>query len=151
MAAIDLWSKLLWDYPQQGGAPLHQKTIIENWLDIRTVWNEGGVWSMPIPKWILLVASVSAAPLIGLWLMWPAKSSRWENAAKALVLGGAIGNLWDRVRSDAVRDFIDVCFGDPAGYHYPTFNVADIALVAGIVMLLISSWRPGGRREETAA
>jgi lipoprotein signal peptidase len=70
----------------------------------------------------------------------PAHSRRWETAAKALILGGAIGNLYDRWRWNAVRDWIDVYFGDIAGWHWPTFNVADMALVGGIGVLLVLSF-----------
>jgi signal peptidase II len=66
-----------------------------------------------------------------------------------LVLSGAIGNLYDRFRFEGVRDFIDVCFGDVEGWHWPTFNVADIALVVGIGLLLLCSFRE--RPKGTAA
>ena len=68
-----------------------------------------------------------------------------------LILGGAIGNLYDRVQYDAVRDFIEVWFGDLKGWHWPTFNVADIALVVGIGLLILRSFRSQEPEEEAAA
>jgi lipoprotein signal peptidase len=64
-----------------------------------------------------------------------------------LVLGGAIGNLWDRIAYEAVRDFIDVYL---FGWSYPVFNVADAALVAGIAILLVCSWRDRKKPEAPA-
>jgi len=54
----------------------------------------------------------------------------------ALVLGGAIGNLVDRVRLGYVVDFIDVHVG---GWHYPAFNVADSAITCGVILLLLDA------------
>jgi signal peptidase II len=71
-----------------------------------------------------------AARAHGGWLVWlPA----------ALLLGGALGNLADRVRDGAVTDFIDLPL-------WPTFNLADVAIVAGVVLLLIDVERPQRRR-----
>jgi signal peptidase II len=52
------------------------------------------------------------------------------------VLGGAIGNLGDRVRLGYVVDFIDVHF---SGWHYPAFNVADSAITCGVILLLLDT------------
>jgi signal peptidase II len=121
--------------------------IIEDWLLIRAVWNEGGVWSLPVPPWILLAATVLAVPALVLWLLVPKQAHRWDSAGKVLVLGGALGNLYDRLQYQAVRDFIDVYL---FGWSYPVFNVADAALVVGIVILLVRSWRDR-RKPEAAA
>lgn len=140
MAALDLWSKSLWIYPSVGGQPRLEKVVIENWLQIRTVFNTGGVWSIELGRALLKWGTLIAVPLITLWIFWPDRVRRIETAAKALILGGAIGNLWDRFRYGAVRDFIDVMFGDVKGWHWPTFNVADMCLVGGIGLLLILSF-----------
>lgn len=58
--------------------------------------------------------------------------------ALALVLGGAIGNLWDRVMRGSVTDFLQVFIGS---YEWPSFNVADSAISIGAGLLLISLWR----------
>jgi signal peptidase II len=54
----------------------------------------------------------------------------------ALVLGGAIGNVMDRIKLGYVVDFIDVHFG---GWHYPAFNVADSAITCGVILLLLDA------------
>ena len=139
--ALDLWSKALWPYPRIGARQAFpQKTVIEDWIYIETTWNTGGVWSIDLGQTLLLVATAIAVPLIAAWIFWPKRATWLENAGKALVLGGAIGNLYDRYMWRAVRDFIAVCFGDAAGWCWPTFNVADMALVVGIGVLLVTSF-----------
>ncbi len=145
-AAADLWSKARWDYPS--GPPAADGSldptffaVVENWIYVHTKWNPGGAWSARIPSWILFWGTVAAVPLIAAWIFWPRKAGAWDTAAKSLVLGGAVGNLYDRWEWGMVRDWIDVCFGSVEGWHYPTFNVADIALVAGIAMLLLGGVR----------
>ena len=67
------------------------------------------------------------------------KGSRWVAAGYALVLGGALGNLWDRVLLGYVVDFVQL---HAAGYSWPAFNVADSAITVGMVILVIDSLRP---------
>ncbi len=59
--------------------------------------------------------------------------------AYALVLGGAVGNLWDRITLGHVVDFVQL---HAAGYYWPAFNVADSAICAGVALLLLDSLRP---------
>jgi signal peptidase II len=56
----------------------------------------------------------------------------------ALVLGGAIGNVWDRLRTGTVIDFLEVHI---VHYHWPDFNIADSAIVIGGILLLLDSFR----------
>lgn len=145
IAALDLWSKDLWIYPHPvpGGEPVLQEggVYLENWVYIRTVWNEGAVWSLRLGTDLLLWATFLAVPLLVAWILVPPRARAVEVAAKSLLLGGAVGNLYDRWRYGAVRDFVDVCFGNPEGWHWPTFNVADMALVVGIALLLLFGFK----------
>ncbi|HEX4045822.1 MAG TPA: signal peptidase II [Gammaproteobacteria bacterium] len=68
------------------------------------------------------------------WLYRQSKQAYWLNSALCLILGGAIGNAWDRVRYGYVIDFLDVHVGD---WHFAIFNVADSAISVGAVMLLL--------------
>jgi signal peptidase II len=60
----------------------------------------------------------------------------WPIVALALVVGGAVGNVVDRLRLGFVFDFLDFHW---AGYHFPAFNLADSAITVGVVMLLLDS------------
>jgi signal peptidase II len=64
---------------------------------------------------------------------------RLQRLSLSLVIGGAIGNLYDRVRYGEVIDFLDVYV---AGWHWPAFNVADSGITVGCVLLLLSSLKP---------
>jgi signal peptidase II len=72
------------------------------------------------------------------WTSKLAKDEKWQAVAFALVLGGALGNVIDRVIYGYVIDFIDVYYQD---WHWPAFNVADSAITVGVVILLIESFR----------
>ncbi len=152
IAVADLWSKWLWDYPKAipHGRPLMNREVFESWFAIRTIWNPGGVWSAQIPGGLLFWGTALAVPLVIAWIFWPPHARRWETAAKALILGGAIGNFYDRWRWNAVRDWIDVYFGGKEGWHWPTFNVADMALVGGIGVLLVLSFLPEYKPNSTS-
>jgi signal peptidase II len=67
--------------------------------------------------------------------------------ALALILGGAIGNVVDRMVLGHVVDFLDFHF---AGWHWPAFNLADSAITVGAVLLVVDSFRPGARRAGAA-
>jgi signal peptidase II len=73
-----------------------------------------------------------------LWMLRDHKGNRWMALALALVIGGAIGNLIDRVLYGYVVDFVQWHAG---GYHWPAFNVADSAISLGAVMLVVDSFR----------
>jgi len=66
------------------------------------------------------------------------QDDRWTRTSYALIFGGALGNLIDRLRLGSVVDFLDVYVGS---YHWPAFNVADSAISVGAVMLLVSLLR----------
>ena len=87
-----------------------------------------------MPPWVL--ASVAGVIVIGL-LLWLRKLPwGWVAAAIGLVIGGAIGNVIDRFRYGAVEDFLDF---HAFGYHWPAFNVADIAITVGAAILVLDS------------
>ena len=73
-------------------------------------------------------------------LVWRTRST-WEAAAYDLIVGGALGNIADRLRLGAVVDFIDLHY---AGWHWPAFNAADIAIFCGVALLVLGG--SGGQR-----
>ncbi|MBF0326076.1 signal peptidase II [Magnetospirillum moscoviense] len=94
------------------------------------IFNNGGDWN-----WLALsVLSVAISAGLVVWL------KKAENALVALalgaIIGGALGNVIDRLRWGAVADFLDV---HVAGYHWPAFNVADSAISVGAVLLILDS------------
>ncbi len=87
----------------------------------------------------VLTAFAAAAILVLLFLVVTGRIRRgWTAAATGLILGGAIGNVIDRIRLGFVVDFIDWHLGEH--YHWPTFNVADSGIVVGVFILLWLSY-----------
>ena len=85
---------------------------------------------------MLLALGISTALCI--WLKRLGDNARLEAASLALILGGAIGNVIDRVAYGYVVDFLDVYYGS---YHWPAFNIADSAICLGAVLLIFDSFR----------
>lgn len=82
---------------------------------------------------LLIGAGLLMAAVIVSWAVRVANRDRWLSVALALVMGGALGNLTDRIVFGRVTDFLDVFV---ASYHWPAFNVADSAICVGATLLL---------------
>ncbi|MEE1657889.1 signal peptidase II [Microvirga sp. CF3062] len=96
---------------------------------------------------VLALIGITVLITIGM-AVWSVRAQAWqESMALALILSGAVGNLIDRVRDGMVTDFIDL---HVASYHWPTFNVADIAITFGAIWLVADSLGIGARRREAA-
>jgi signal peptidase II len=118
---------------------LHEALDVLPSLRLLHEHNTGAAFSLlaESPKVALyFFSSISALVIMGLlaWLFTLSASSRWVAVSVSLVLGGAVGNLIDRVRFGYVIDFIDVYVNQ---WHWPVFNVADMAICVGAVMLVI--------------
>src|SRR5271168_4391406 len=87
-------------------------------------------------RWMLLVFSLLAAVAVLVALMKLGRSVSATSVALALVLGGALGNAYDRLRYGSVIDFLEVHI---VHYHWPDFNVADSAIVTGGILLLLDA------------
>ena len=90
-------------------------------------------------RWFFTAIAVAISAAIVVLL--PRQRDAWMSAALALVLGGALGNLYDRLTLGRVVDFVQLHAG---GYYWPAFNVADSAITVGVVLLVWDSLR--GRR-----
>lgn len=111
---------------------------------ITLVWNRGISYGLfqqeaDLGRWALVVISFVAAVAFMIWLAKnPPRLVSW---ALGLVIGGAIGNGIDRLVYGAVVDFVHLHWGSFSWY---VFNVADCAIVVGVVLLLLDAWRPSG-------
>jgi signal peptidase II len=116
-----------------------QRTIgVTSFLNFVLVWNKGVTFgflsrsTQHYVPYVLIVVAMIILFLLGRWLL------RTESTPVALalgsIMGGAIGNVIDRVRYGAVADFLDFYYHD---YHWYAFNVADAAIVTGVALLLI--------------
>lgn len=118
-------------------------------LDLTMVWNRGvtfGLFSGD-GAWNHLILAALALGVAGFLLRWLARSETpMVTYALGAVIGGAIGNVIDRVRFGAVVDFVDVHAWD---WHWYVFNVADAAIVCGVLALVADALiRPETKRKE---
>lgn len=110
-------------------------------FDLRLAYNSGAAFSFlsDAGGWqrtFLIVLTLAVLVFLLRWL-WGLKQSNWQlPAGLALVIGGAIGNLIDRVATGEVVDFLDFYY---QSWHWPAFNVADSAITVGVVLLLVDS------------
>lgn len=120
------------------------KIIIPGWFDLVHVTNTGAAFSFlagAASGWrqgFFVIASLVGIGVVIFAYRHFKKQGFWTRTALALVFGGAVGNLIDRIRLGQVVDFLDFHFHQ---YHWPAFNVADSAITVGAVMLLISLFR----------
>ena len=142
------WAIVRW--MQLGDIPIE----VNSFLFIVRRHNEGAAWSFLADaggwqRWffIVLASTVSAYIVYWLWNIRDAGNTVLSGGL-ALVLGGAVGNLIDRINYGYVVDFIDVYFVR-WNYHFPAFNVADSAISVGAVLLIIDALFLSGRKAAT--
>lgn len=90
-------------------------------------------------RWFFAAISMMVSIYL-FYLLYRGNLNNWVACAIALILGGAIGNLYDRLSLGYVIDFIDFCIGH---WHFATFNLADTAISIGAVIWIIASYKPG--------
>lgn len=112
--------------------------ILTPFLNLVQVWNRGvsfgflgAEWLGGNQRWLLALFALAAAGAMVVWLR--RVTSRREALAIGLVIGGAIGNAVDRMLYGAVADFFDF---HVAGWHWPSFNLADVAITGGGLALV---------------
>lgn len=139
--ALDQWTKWLVEIH----LPQHTaQSIIPGFLNLTHVRNTGvafGLFAshgMNGGSWLLTLLGLAALAAVTIYFWLASPHDRLLLVSLALVVGGAIGNLIDRMSSGAVTDFIDVYAGT---WHWPSFNVADSAISVGIVLMAIDSFR----------
>ena len=113
--------------------------IIKGFLYITYVKNTGAAFSIFRNNTIfLIILSILVIGLLFYYLNKKEKITKLENISYGLILGGAIGNLFDRILYGYVIDFIDIYIFK---YDYPVFNIADMAIVIGVIILVIDLFR----------
>ncbi len=128
--------------------------IIPGFFNLVLVYNRGAAFgflndpTIDWQFWLFLVATIFGCALV-VYLMRKTPPSRILTLGLAGILGGALGNLIDRVRYRAVVDFLDFYHGE---WHWPAFNVADIGICVGAGLVFIMLWqnerRAGGDFDE---
>ena len=124
---------------------LHEShTIVEGLARLTHVQNRGAAFGilseadLPYQSVLFSVVSIIALGAIAVYAWKLPVASRLPRAALALIMGGAVGNLLDRMRLGYVIDYVDVYWGR---HHWPAFNVADSAISVGVALLVLDILR----------
>jgi signal peptidase II len=130
---------------------MYRPVEVFSWLNWTLAHNTGAAFSFLSDaggwqRWFFTVlASVVTVVLVG-WLFRLARGQWLTGTALGLLIGGAVGNLIDRLRLGYVVDFVDV---HASGWHWPAFNVADSAITCGIAILLMEAVRDTLRERQS--
>lgn len=147
----DQWTKHLVEVQLPRGA---SEPVISGFLNLVHVRNTGVAFGLfasdgGSTSWVLTALGLVALAAVSIYFLWTPVRDRLLLTALALVAGGAVGNLLDRVMAGSVTDFVDVYVGS---YHWPAFNVADSAITVGIVLMILDTFRHRpGKADETGA
>lgn len=139
IVALDQSSKWVVDHTLQ----LYQSVPLMPSFQLTYLRNEGAAFSFLSSaggwqRWFFVALALTSSVAIGIWLGRLNRTQTREAIGWALVLGGAIGNLIDRLLWGYVIDFLDVYYGN---WHWPAFNVADSAITVGVGLLLLDAFR----------
>ncbi len=145
VVAIDAWTKL-WSVTTLADGHIIR---LAEFANLRLAFNYGSAFSFLSDaggwqRWFFI--AIASAMSIALTVVLVARlyQSRWSAVGYALLLGGAVGNLIDRIRLGYVVDMIDLHAG---GWHWPTFNIADSAIFVGIALLLLEAFGVAGKAQ----
>lgn len=118
-----------------------QPVYVLPFFDLTLLYNKGAAFSFLAnesgwQRWFFTVIAISFSSILCVWLMKLKEHEKWLAIALSLVIGGALGNLYDRLAYGHVVDFIHLHWGNK---YFPAFNIADSAISVGAVMLIIDS------------
>ncbi len=137
--AADQWIK----YLVTENLDLHEVIPVTPFLNITLAYNLGAAFSFlgdagGWQRWLFTAVAIIISFIMTIWLYRLPSSDRWTAAALALIIGGALGNLWDRLVLGHVVDYIDFYIQT---WHFAVFNLADSAICAGAAILLLTTFR----------
>ena len=135
IVVADLWSKFVTNTSLDYGVPVEILPV----FDLRLSYNTGAAFSFladagGFQRWFFVVIAVGVSAMLVVWMKRTPRWQWWVGIAQALVLGGALGNLYDRVVQGYVIDFISLHYGE---YYFAVFNLADVAISVGATLLII--------------
>lgn len=112
--------------------PFFNLLYVHNYGAAFSFLSDAGGWQ----RWFFAAIALGVSGMLVYWMRQTPSTNRILNVAYALVIGGAIGNLFDRLVHGYVVDFLDFYVGN---YHWPAFNLADTGIVIGAVLIVLDS------------
>ncbi len=118
---------------------LREIDVLPPWLNLRMAWNQGVNFGLmasdtDVMRWILIAVALAVVAWVWIWI-WRSDAGRLARIAAGLLIGGALGNVIDRLLYGAVADFLNMSL--PNWQNPYSFNVADIAIFAGAIGLVL--------------
>lgn len=139
--ALDQITKFAAEHYLRLGFPL---PVINGFFDLRLAYNPGAAFSFlgsagGWQRWFFIALALSVSVALVVWLYRLTRAERVTAFGLALLIGGALGNVWDRMwpGRKMVVDFLDLYW---AGWHWPAFNIADIAICCGAAALMYATF-----------
>jgi signal peptidase II len=132
---LDLWTKGL----ATESLTLYRPVELTSWLNMTLAHNYGAAFSFLSDaggwqRWLFTGLAAVVTLVLIVWLLRLPTNEKVTAAALGLIIGGAVGNLIDRINNGYVVDFIDVYYRN---WHWPAFNLADSAITGGVILLLV--------------
>lgn len=145
--ALDRVSK----YLASNSLNLHEPVSILPFFNLTLMHNQGAAFSFLSQaggwqRWFFTIIALVMTVVIVQWIRRLSPAETWMAVALALVAGGAVGNVWDRIQLGYVVDFIDVYYKT---WHWPAFNIADSAITVGAFMLIVEGFRGSRKSSRT--
>jgi len=137
VVALDLWTKSLATQMLQYGRPVEILPV----LDFTLLHNRGAAFSFLSSaggwqRWVFTIIALAVSIVLVVWTLQLKPHERWLSVTLPLILGGALGNLYDRLTLGYVVDFVHFHW---QGRYFPAFNIADAAITAGAIMMIIDA------------
>ncbi|OOE34337.1 signal peptidase II [Salinivibrio kushneri] len=141
--ALDIGSKWLVMQTMEYGfanrievLPFFNLTYVHNHGAAFSFLSDAGGWQ----RWLFSVIALGVSGLLAYWMRHTPADKRMINIAYAMIIGGALGNLFDRLVHGYVIDFLDFYLGQS---HWPAFNLADSAICVGAALIILDSFHQG--------
>jgi len=130
-------------YLAVAGLDYNSPVPVTSFFNLTLLYNKGAAFSLLSEaggwqRWFFAVIAVGISSVLVVWIARIPRAQVWLPCALALILGGAIGNLYDRAVLGHVVDFISLHYG---GAYFPAFNIADMGITGGAIMMLIDMFR----------
>lgn len=142
LAALIIIADQVTKFLAQTWLAAYQPVPLAALLNLTLSYNRGAAFSFLSDqggwqRWLFIAVAIGVCLFLLHWLAQLQRRERWLAVALGLILGGALGNVIDRLRYGHVVDFIDVHYGR---WHWPAFNIADSAITLGLIGLLLQLW-----------
>lgn len=145
VVVVDQWTK----YLAVANLAMYEPVPVMPYFNLMLAHNTGAAFSFLADaggwqRWFFVVLTAVISVVLTVWLYRLPRGQKLLPIALTLVLGGALGNVYDRISYGYVIDFIDWYVGS---YHWPAFNIADAAICVGAGLLILDSFRQPGTKQ----